>query len=365
MGVWRTFMTAVAALALLACGYVIWRFHKFSFVRKIGEKSRLLAWLVCLLPLGVSALFLRINVFSVAIVLLHLALAFALCDLIGWIIRKITKKKPRRYWAGAAALALAAIYLALGWYNAHHVRVTRYELVTDKELGGDLRVAALADSHLGVTLDGAGFARQMERVQAEKPDIVVIVGDFVDDDSPKEDMLEACRALGRLEAPCGVYYVYGNHDRGYFQYRNFSAQELREALAENGGVILEDRAIEAGGRCLVIGRQDRSVRGRAGMEALTGSADDDLYQIVLDHQPNDYDAEAESGVDLVLSGHTHGGHIFPAGLIGLATGANDRVYGMERRGDTAFIVTSGISGWAIPFKTGTFSEFLVIDIKEK
>ena len=86
------------------------------------------------------------------------------------------------------------------------------------------------------------------------------------------------------------------------------------------------------------------------------------YTVLLDHQPNDYANEAVPPVDLVLSGHTHGGHIFPAGQIGLLTGANDRRYGTERRGDTDFVVTSGISGWAIPFKTGTWSEYVVIDV---
>lgn len=69
--------------------------------------------------------------------------------------------------------------------------------------------------------------------------------------------------------------------------------------------------------------------------------------------------------DLVLSGHTHGGHIFPAGLIGLISGANDKVYGAEHIDNTDFVVTSGISGWAIPFKTGTISEYVVIDINQK
>ena len=84
--------------------------------------------------------------------------------------------------------------------------------------------------------------------------------------------------------------------------------------------------------------------------------------IMLDHQPNDYAAEEASGVDLVLSGHTHGGHIFPAGLLGVWMGANDKTYGYERRGGTDFFVTSGISGWVIPFKTGCISEYVVIDI---
>ena len=98
------------------------------------------------------------------------------------------------------------------------------------------------------------------------------------------------------------------------------------------------------------------------MEELTAELDDSRYQIVLDHQPNDQQAQQLCGVDLVLSGHTHGGQMIPIGWIGEAMGANDQTYGLERRGNTCFIVNSGLSDWAIPCKTGTMSEFGVIDI---
>ena len=98
------------------------------------------------------------------------------------------------------------------------------------------------------------------------------------------------------------------------------------------------------------------------MAELTEDLDRSRYLIVLDHQPNDYDAEAAAEVDLVLSGHTHGGHIFPAWIVDRLMHYNDQRYGIEWRGESCFIVTSGISGWAIPFKTGCFSEFVVIDI---
>ena len=83
----------------------------------------------------------------------------------------------------------------------------------------------------------------------------------------------------------------------------------------------------------------------------------------MDHQPHDYQAQEASGVDLVLSGHTHGGQMIPFNRMGEWLGLDDKIYGMEKRGDTSFIVTSGISDWAIKFKTGCKSEYVVIDVQ--
>ncbi len=78
----------------------------------------------------------------------------------------------------------------------------------------------------------------------------------------------------------------------------------------------------------------------------------------------DYEALKDANVDLVLSGHTHGGQLFP--LMTIENHSNiaedDRVYGYEKRENTNFIVTSGISDWAIKFKTGCKSEYLIINI---
>lgn len=74
--------------------------------------------------------------------------------------------------------------------------------------------------------------------------------------------------------------------------------------------------------------------------------------------------QAEAKVDLVLCGHTHGGQLFPFNQVGKWIKANDLVYGHEKRDETNFIVTSGISDWAIKFKTGTKSEYVMIDIKK-
>lgn len=360
---WFVIMGTLMLLALACVGYLVACFHRFPALQKLGERRKLLSWLLAALPVLALGLFYFINVFTLMVVVLHLAAAFLLCALLSFLIRKITKKQIPYAWRGAAAILLAAVYLGIGWYNAHHVTETHYEIESAKPVSEELRIVLIADSHLGITLDGEDFAREMERVQALQPDLVVVVGDYVDDDTKRVDMERATRALGELQTSYGVYFVYGNHDEGYYQYRDFSAEDLRETLAKNGVIVLADESLPLGESYTLLGRRDRSMRDRADMETLTAELDDGRYQIVLDHQPNDYEAEAASGVDLVLSGHTHGGHMFPAWIVDRIMHYNDRRYGMETRDATTFIVTSGISGWAIPFKTGCFSEFAVIDIR--
>lgn len=97
------------------------------------------------------------------------------------------------------------------------------------------------------------------------------------------------------------------------------------------------------------------------MEALelTKNISKDKYIIMLDHQPNDY-ANEKGMADLVLSGHTHGGNLFLINFIVMAS--NDQTYGIKTIDSTTFIVSSGISQWAIPYNTCIFNEYVLIDI---
>lgn len=351
-------------IALLGLVYLLNRFHRFECIRKIGEERKKLSWLLAALPVLAIALFFYFKTVSTTIFVLHLMVFWLFCDLASLIVRKIRGKDFKRYYAGAGAILITVAYLAVGWYNCHHVYQTEYEVKTGKSMGEKgLRVVQISDSHVGSTFDGEGFAEYVNEVQKTDPDLVVITGDYVDDDTEKKDLITSCRALGDLKTTYGVYYVFGNHDKGYFNQRDFKEEDLRQELEKNHVKILEDESVLVDDRFYIIGRQDASSKERADMEALVGDLDASKYMIVLDHQPNQFDLQAESGVDMVLTGHTHGGQLFPIGITGVLSGQYDRAYGMEKRKDTTFIVSSGISDWAIPFKTATFSEYVVIDIK--
>lgn len=329
------------------------------------------------LLIGLSAVILTfaviawlINLMNAVVCLLHFVFLWLVCDFIFALIRRFRKRPFKRYYAGYAAIALSLAALAAGWYLNHRVWVTAYTIESEKAIG-DLRIVLFADSHIGTTFDGEGFAKHVRAMQEQNPDLVVIAGDFVDDDTDRRQMIEACRLLGTLKTTYGVYFVFGNHDKGYHNpaVRGFTGSDLTAELKKNNVKILEDEYRKIPGGFYLIGRKDMSenLRGnaRAEMTELVKELDPDKFSVVLDHQPNDYQNQTTAEVDLVLSGHTHGGQLFPLNKVGEWIGANDKTYGLEKRNKTNFIVTSGLSDWAIKFKTGTKSEFVVIDIKRK
>lgn len=368
---WMLILGALLLGTLLGIVYLGNRFSGFYMAGRQEKGRRFFRFLTGLLP--VLLIFAVTGVvfgpINGEICILHMVVIWLLCDGVSYLVEKKRGKTFMRYYAGMCALAITALYLSWGWYQANHVWRKEYEIATEKQVGR-LRVVQFADSHVGNILYGEKFTEQIKAIQSEKPDIVVITGDYIDDDTSKEDMIAACEALGTLKTTYGVYYVFGNHDRGYYgpEYRGYSGEDLVAELEKNNVTVLEDEVVVLDSRFYLIGRQDRSGDGqgggRASMEELTEGLDSEKYSIVLDHQPHDYENQAAAGVDLVLSGHTHGGQLFPFNHMGEWTGIDDKTYGLERRKQTDFIVTSGISDWAVKFRTGCRAEYVVIDIQE-
>lgn len=370
---WAILMIVLFFSAFAGIIYLINRIGKFGFLNKITKGKKWLRILIsAVLVCGITViLWVAWGSMNAIVCIMHLIIFWLISDGIFALIKKRRKRSLKRYYAGAVALVFTIGYLGSGWYLAHHVWETDYQIQTDKEVGS-LRVAVFADSHVGTTFHGEGFAEHMKTIEEQHPDMVLIVGDFVDDDTTKEDMIACCKALGELDTTYGVYYVFGNHDKGYYppEYRGYDGNDLIVELEKNQVHVLQDEVELIADKFYIIGRQDKSeeyAEKRATMEELTANLDPDKFSIVLDHQPQDYAAQQNVNVDLVPSGHTHGGQLFPLMTIENLTKMtpDDRVYGYEQRENTNFIVTSGISDWAIKFKTGCKSEYLMIDIERK
>ncbi|MBQ7632772.1 MAG: metallophosphoesterase [Alphaproteobacteria bacterium] len=373
MTMWIIIMWTTLIITGMALVYVSHRVCKFGFIRcltKENEKRKAFIGGGIVFG-GFGVLCWLLNFMNAIVCIVYFALAWLICDFVFFLAEKLRKRPFKRYYSGFFAVIIAFAALVSGWYLNHNVWRTEYNLVTAKNIE-NLKILMFADSHLGTTFNADGFAEHIATMQAENPDAVVIVGDYVDDDTSLEDMRASARALGSLQTKYGVYFVFGNHDKGYYgaAHRGFSADELIAELQKNGITVLRDETALIADAFYIIGRHDFSEvkemhRQRKSMAEITAELDMNKYSIVLDHQPADYAAQTKSGVDLVLSGHTHGGQLWPFNQVGKWIGANDRIYGYEKRQNTDFIVTSGISDWAIKFKTGTKSEYVVLNIQKK
>ena len=363
---WLMIFGISIAAVILGFIYMIAAVSKFPGIKKMSKERKWVGYLISFLIIaaGLVVMGYITSPINAAVIFLNLILFMLIFALAAKIIKKRSEKF---YWQGWLPVIACTVYLLIALYLGVNVWRTDYTLTTDKEVG-TLRVAVIADSHMGTTFDGEGFEKHLEKIQADNPDILLIAGDFVDDGTSDEDMVRACAALGEFSCKYGVYFAYGNHDRGYYRSRGkgFTDTELVSELEKNGVTVLKDDYVLIDDRFYVVGREDAGVSSRMSAEELIGGIPDkDKYMIVLDHQPNDYANEAATDADLVLSGHTHGGQLIPITYIGEWFGVNDRTYGYEKREETEFIVTSGISAWEIIFKSGTRSEYVLININGK
>ena len=364
MTMWLIILAAVLAAFAAGTVYLTVAVGLFGFIKKLSGDRK---WLKGLISFGIIAIVFAALVFltsvtNAIIILLSTLMFFLIYGLIFRIIRAVRKKDFTCNWAGWLALVTSAVYLGVGYYLCFHIWQTDYIISTEKNIS-PMRIALIADSHLGTTFDGEGFAKQLDRIMEQKPDMILIAGDLVDDSTKREDMITACKAIRNLKLDRGAFYCYGNHDKSYYgsEHRGFSAADLAAELERSGVRVLEDSVCSAD-NITIIGRRDSGEKERAEISDLMKNIPTENYTIVLDHQPNDYDSEAAANADLVVSGHTHGGQLFPVTYVGEWFSINDATYGHERRKNTDFIVTSGISDWEILFKTGTKSEYVIINI---
>lgn len=360
---WRILVISILLIVIFPVNiYLATRVHKIKYLKEMKNKK--LSWFISFIYFYLTIILLIWNVTNSYIIMLHIFFITILGELIYHIICMFKKKVDLKH-GQEITLAVCAVfslfYLGYAYYLAHHVIETHYDVVATKDLGVDsFRIVQVTDSHIGATMNGDTFYNYMLDINKTNPDIVVVTGDFIDDDTSMDDLIRSSEGLGALKTKYGVYFVFGNHDKGYFKSKE---KELREELEKNNVTILEDEGLDIVGNIYLLGRQDRQTRDRKTIQELMDEIDKDKYVVVLNHQPNDYENEKNANVDMVISGHTHGGQVFPLQIIDKLIGANNQIYGIEKRDNTTFIVSSGIGDWAVKFKTGTVAEYVVIDIK--
>lgn len=262
---------------------------------------------------------------------------------------------------GGLCLALVIFFTGYGSINATRLKTRLYkvQLGHAQEEMDSLTIALVSDLHLGYVVEERHLARVIAAVNEVKPDLVCLAGDIFDGDitslaNPKvlQEMLRG------LEARYGVYACLGNHDAG----RDY--EQMLAFLAGAAVQVLEDKAAVIDDRILLVGRKDSSPIGRQGDERaalasiLTNNA---LPVIVMDHQPGNI-GEYGAETDLVLSGHSHQGQMFPFNLITKAVYVVDHGYYTDALTGAQFIVTSGAGTWGPPLRVGSVNEIVAIQV---
>lgn len=369
----RLFLIIGAALVALLLYPAIHRMLRTWGLPMHKKRYKALALLVAILMgaaaprvSSISALFvLHFAAFSGVLALVQLFVQLILC-------KQYQNGLKRLKWllgSGLLPLVLTACMLLFGYVNMHTVVPTFYTVETQKPIRSEgYRVALIADVHFGVSLDETALRRVCDEISGQQPDVVILCGDIIDSSTTKEGMQQVFAALGSIKSTCGSYYIYGNHDRpGEWGVPAFTRADLAAAIESNGITILQDKVISLTDDFLLAGREDRGYSNRSGrkpVQTLLADADPDDLILLLDHQPNEYALCGKAGADLILSGHTHGGQLWPIGQVQKLLHINDHVYGHTFvDSDTQAIVTSGLAGWAYPIKTAAPAEYVIIDIK--
>lgn len=293
--------------------------------------------------------------------LLYLVMAAVLMDLaiealrLSGALSKTTAASRRfRAWRFRAGLILPALVVLAGIVNFRWIRVREFpvEVPRGAAAASGLKIAFAADFHLG-RFTAPGFLEDfVRRVNALEPDLVLIGGDVLEGDLKDEATAAYESQFRRIRARYGVYGVPGNHESHGGNRRDF--------FAAAGIRLLEDEVVRIDDAVGLAGRGDRRSGGRMRVEELLRKAPGGLPVILMDHRPSDIRSAVDAGVDILLSGHTHHGQLFPANWI---TGHRYEVsWGHKKIGRTHVVVTSGIQLWGPPVRTAGFSEILVLDV---
>ncbi|TFV85732.1 metallophosphoesterase [Blastococcus sp. CT_GayMR16] len=284
------------------------------------------------------------------------------------VVRKDHRLNRRLFLARTLAVTAGAVAVGTagtGAYFANSAPVVRRVPITLPRLApalDGLRIVTFSDAHLSATYGGRRFERLVEIVNEQRPDVVAIVGDLVD--GSVEELREDVAPLADLVSEQGVFFVTGNHE--YFV---DTRAWLRHLPTLGVDVLHNERVPIRRGTASVdlAGIDDRTAANSgipgqgADLDAALDGRDDATPVVLLAHQPVMVEQARAAGVDLQLSGHTHGGQLWPFDYAIRLD--QPSVEGYSRHGDTQLYVTSGAGYWGPPMRVGARPEVTVVELR--
>lgn len=364
-------------LPVLGCAYVGWHVWRILPLANVWKTVVVVLLAACFalfvlnfvigldrVPLPLARVMYDVGNSSL-IILLYLFMLFMALDVVALVLHFVRPSGGNFLRDSLpGTLCVLGFMVALFTYaNIHYHNKVRVpmEIDTKGKVTRPLKLVLMSDLHLGYHNGRQEFAKWVDKINAEQPDLVLIGGDIIDISVRpliEEGVAEEFR---RLKAP--VYACLGNHE--YYSGEPRAQQFYRDAgihLLRDSVVTLPDY-----GNLTIIGRDDRTNAGRKSVAELMKECQDPQppilggYQLLLDHQPYHLERTAKAGIDFQFSGHTHYGQVWPISWIEDAI--YECAYGSLTKGNTRFYVSSGIGIWGAKFRIGTQSEYVVLTLK--
>jgi len=259
------------------------------------------------------------------------------------------------------ALGLAVLFsfilVTYGYFDAREIRIKKLEIVTGNHLpnNGKIRVVQISDVHVGIVIKEKRLQALADKIKEAQPDILVSTGDLLDGEL--NNVLPLAELLAQIKPQFGKYAVTGNHE--YYAGIDKSLAFTRQA----GFEILRDEVKEVAGINIVgiddvTGRRPTVIRENPLSTKTMPAASNDKFVLLLKHQPFVNPAD---NFNLQLSGHTHGGQLFPFGLLtGLFFENNYGYFELEK--NKLLYVSRGVGTWGPPVRVFAPPEITVIDL---
>ncbi|MGE5186902.1 MAG: metallophosphoesterase [Acidobacteriota bacterium] len=263
--------------------------------------------------------------------------------------------------AATAALAATLLTIAYGLVHARQAPTVRRASVPLAKLPASAdgyTIVQLTDVHVGWTLGSRFVEDVVARVNALAPDLIVLTGDLVD--GSVRELAPHVAPLAGLRAKDGVFAVTGNHE--YY----WNVDEWLAHLSSLGIRFLRNQRVTIRGAIELAGTDDVTSEAMAeghgeDLARAAEGRDPALPLVLLAHHPRSIAGAVAAGVDLQLSGHTHGGQLLPLGW--LARLFEPHVAGLARIGRAWLYVSEGTGFWGPPMRVGTSCEIAAITLR--
>lgn len=272
----------------------------------------------------------------------------------GFYEKKLTAGRRKVVFAILFLVALETV--AAGKFMAGNVVIKNVELKNPK-ISQYTRAVQISDIHFSRVIDERFAEKIVPMINALTPDIVLFTGDYMD--KGIANPLKIAEIMNKIEAPLGKYAISGNHEfyTGYF--------DCIEFIEKNGFEFMDGRVVEVGRNIAVGGVMDRSAEQADVFyhedEKVLRQFKNENFNIYLKHRPEFEDGDP-AHFDLMLSGHTHGGQIFPFSI--LVKIVNRYLAGLyELESGAKLYVSRGTGSWGPPVRFGATPEITLIELR--